>query len=303
MSTPAADPLAGLDSVSWSQLSHAYGPADDVPELLRQLQSDDPEIYMTAGDELVSTIYHQGSRYSSSIAAVPFLYSLLDIEATKGRGFLLQIITHLAVGSPEWSVPKGIDVAKWQARVREIQEPGYCAHEFRTYEAAERGLPSILRCLEDESPNMRATAAFSLAFFLRESGKTTVALSNLFDREIHANVRGTIVLALAIMHAAQDDSEKSKVVRQLESWYEACSEDGNDGITLWSSAIALFILGSRQGEVVEETMRASADEEYLARLEMSIPSDMDFPFAVAGLRSLAEAVVTECKGTSLAEAN
>ncbi|KAI7762615.1 hypothetical protein LZL87_008961 [Fusarium oxysporum] len=99
MSPENADPLAGLDSVDWSQLSHAYGPADDVPRLLKDLQSTDPEVYKRAFDKCWSNIYHQGSRYSASVEAVPFLYAALDSSATKDRESLLHLITSLAIAS------------------------------------------------------------------------------------------------------------------------------------------------------------------------------------------------------------
>jgi len=38
--------LHGLDSIDWSALTHAYGSAEDVPELLRRLAAGDE-----AGDE------------------------------------------------------------------------------------------------------------------------------------------------------------------------------------------------------------------------------------------------------------
>ncbi|KAF5260704.1 hypothetical protein FOXYS1_8635, partial [Fusarium oxysporum] len=50
MSSQNTDPLAGLDSIDWSRLNHAYGPADDVPLILGDLQSRDPEVYKTALD-------------------------------------------------------------------------------------------------------------------------------------------------------------------------------------------------------------------------------------------------------------
>ena len=34
--------LDGLDAVDWSALAHAYGPAADVPGLLRALLDPDP---------------------------------------------------------------------------------------------------------------------------------------------------------------------------------------------------------------------------------------------------------------------
>ena len=93
--------LTGLDEIDWSALSHAYGSAEDIPDLLRRLaitgsdaysdgsaKADETDLdvddYDDEDDEapseaeeiigdLWSSICHQGSVYSASIAAVPFL--------------------------------------------------------------------------------------------------------------------------------------------------------------------------------------------------------------------------------------
>ena len=90
--------LAGLDDIDWSALSHAYGSAEDVPELLRRLaaagseaHSDDSAEDDEAANEaeevigdLWATICHQGSVYTATIAAVPFLAGMAaaGIETT-----------------------------------------------------------------------------------------------------------------------------------------------------------------------------------------------------------------------------
>ncbi|MFH8337073.1 hypothetical protein [Streptomyces sp. AM6-12] len=65
--------LSGLDAVDWSALTHACGPADDVPGLLRALCSPEAEQRHKALDALYGNTFHQGSRYPATAAAVPFL--------------------------------------------------------------------------------------------------------------------------------------------------------------------------------------------------------------------------------------
>lgn len=86
--------LAGLDEIDWSALSHAYGSAEDIPDLLRRLagagsaankageaygidETDDAGEAANDADEIIgdlwSSICHQGSVYSASVAAAPFL--------------------------------------------------------------------------------------------------------------------------------------------------------------------------------------------------------------------------------------
>ena len=69
--------LEGLDTIDWSSLTHAHGPATDVPELLRSLLSKDADVRLQACAELHEKIWHQGTVYSASAAVVPFLFDLL----------------------------------------------------------------------------------------------------------------------------------------------------------------------------------------------------------------------------------
>lgn len=303
MLTSTTDALIGLDSINWSQLSQAYGPADDVPTLLRALQSADSEVYLTGYDACLSNIYHQGSRYSASVKAVPFLYALLGRQTTKNRQSLLYLITSLAVGHPDSSVPNGVDVAKWEKQIANTQEPSASEHshyEFATYEAAERGLSSVIRYLEEESPAMRATAAHALAFFPRHSDTSAAALFGLLSRETCSVVRSTIVLAIAILFVPVNDySKKSNIIQQLRGYYAAGGGVGvADDIFTWSCAIALTILGPVQEELVARARRALTDETYVSELEASITRDTWFPFALCDLRQLANTVLEKSKSLS-----
>jgi hypothetical protein len=47
--------LEGIDAIHWAELRHAHGPASDVPDLIRNLLSDDPEIVEEALDSLYNT--------------------------------------------------------------------------------------------------------------------------------------------------------------------------------------------------------------------------------------------------------
>ena len=63
--------FAGLDDIDWHQLEHAYGPADDVPGWLRSLASQENE--SNALTHLSLSLCHQGTVYSASAFAVPYL--------------------------------------------------------------------------------------------------------------------------------------------------------------------------------------------------------------------------------------
>lgn len=68
------DPLAGLSSVDWASLRHAYGSAADVPDRLRALAAAGGR--EQALGALYGNVFHQGSRYEATAPAVPFAAAL-----------------------------------------------------------------------------------------------------------------------------------------------------------------------------------------------------------------------------------
>ena len=76
--------MLSLDSPRWSELSHAYGRAADIPNLLRQLESlpsaeNDKEPWFS----IWSALAHQGDVYSASFAAVPHVVTYLARAPTR----------------------------------------------------------------------------------------------------------------------------------------------------------------------------------------------------------------------------
>jgi hypothetical protein len=74
------EPLARLTDVAWSQLHCAYGPANAVPELLRDIASGDPERQAAALSELWGNVCHQGTVYDCTPRIVPFLAALVACD-------------------------------------------------------------------------------------------------------------------------------------------------------------------------------------------------------------------------------
>jgi hypothetical protein len=73
--------MLNLDDPRWAELNHAYGPASDIPALLRQLES----FPASNGKEepwfsLWSSLAHQGDVYSASFAAVPHVVRTISMN-------------------------------------------------------------------------------------------------------------------------------------------------------------------------------------------------------------------------------
>ncbi|MCP2339923.1 hypothetical protein [Actinomadura rupiterrae] len=88
--------LPGLDDIDWPALTHAYGPANDIPGVLRDLASLDDEAVEEATDYLFGSIYHQGTLYSATPYAVPFIARLAADAGTRGRTSLVHLLSAIA---------------------------------------------------------------------------------------------------------------------------------------------------------------------------------------------------------------
>ena len=80
--------MLSLDDVRWQSLEHAYGPAGNIPPLLRAAASDTLPWHLpeSAGYDLWSALCHQGDSYTASFAASPHLIALAP-DQLKGRRY------------------------------------------------------------------------------------------------------------------------------------------------------------------------------------------------------------------------
>jgi hypothetical protein len=73
-------PMTRLNKTVWSNLPHAYGTAEDTPDLLRQLEASPTLARPTMRTSLgTAALCHQGDVYLASYAALPHM---ARIEAT-----------------------------------------------------------------------------------------------------------------------------------------------------------------------------------------------------------------------------
>lgn len=173
--------LQGVDAIPWARLQHAYGSAEDVPELLRALGSRDSKERKEALSALFGNIYHQDTVYDATRYAVPFLVELATTRSLPGRADTLGLLGHIA---------NCLD--------------GRARGEVRDEVA--RHAEVIGRLLSDPVPAVRAGAAFVLGGLPELTSRIGPRLRKAIERDTNALARAGMLLGLSNLrdHSAEN---------------------------------------------------------------------------------------------------
>jgi hypothetical protein len=281
----SGDALAGLEEIDWTGLCHAYGPAGDVPGLLRALVSESPAERKHALHELYGNIFHQGSRYEATAHAVPFLVRLALDPQTPQRDEIVHLLVALAIGYDEAYLPAGVDIAGWRASIermrsvdpaqqlrdldawveaargeadrrvrgmhRAIYDPDQALRtaldELAVYDAVRTEVPSLRGLLSDGDPRVRAAAAYLVGWFPQEAPGSAGALRVLLAAEARPGVAASAVISAGLLA----DTDLIPRLRQGLS--------GSEPLLRWANAIALARLGVAGADVIGVLAVASVE--------------------------------------------
>lgn len=219
--------LAELNDVNWGQLEHAYGPADDVPGLLRTLTSEDADARAEARADLHASLNHQGvQRGPATLAAIPFLLGLLADGRTLERGALVRLLAELAVGDTWWfqhdglhpehqlapdhcSRPKAYSLIEGRdfnvrgfPRIGDRIDLSEGSMYRRIYDAVADGIDLLVELSQADAPDLRASIAYLFAWFPAHGPRTAPTLHRLTADE-DGRVRASAWLGLS--HATKFD--------------------------------------------------------------------------------------------------
>ncbi|MDY3561389.1 HEAT repeat domain-containing protein [Gemmata sp. JC673] len=193
--------LDGLDAVGWSSLTHAYGEATDVPELLRALASPDPQEREEASDELLGNIWHQGTVYPASAAAVPFLYELLTAPEVQDKSAIALLLACVATGAGYLEVhaagpvdePVWRDILSKQGKTLERELEREAAEVGNVRRAASVGLRHLLPYLNDPDEEVRQVVATALGRYPEHAGWAQPAIEAALASERDEDVRAALI--------------------------------------------------------------------------------------------------------------
>ncbi len=227
--------LAGLDDVNWRHLEHAYGTAEEVPRWLRSLASQ--EVESDAFTQLSLSLYHQGTVYSASATAVPFLIELLTSTPLRGKEGILGLLADMARGDAYhrqhysyYSEACRQDPAFQQQLAEEV------LWVQRTREAVRQGLPVYLKFLADADPHLRMEAAYTLAQLTVDAATILPGLISRLEQEDDPLAMTSIVLSLGVL------AQPTAAIRALLEPLLQTPGEGKQALVRYAAAVSLVRL-------------------------------------------------------------
>jgi len=216
--------LENLDSVPWSQLTHAYGAATDVPAQIRNLAIANLGERGNALWELYGNIFHQGARYQATPYAVPFLYELIAAPEIPGRHEIVYLLVSLALGYEESYLPDGLDVANFRGALKEgdsqmsLTDQAECDKygvgprvDLDCYDSVQNGVPVLIKLLTDDDARLRRAAIYALAWFPEHAYQSLPAI-----RQSLANASDEIEVATALIAYGLLERRSQSAVKESE---------------------------------------------------------------------------------------
>lgn len=156
--------LTGLDAVPWSKIEHAYGPATDIPDLLRTLSASDSKVRDKTWYEFHGNLWHQGTIYEATVPAVPFFIRLLEAEDLPDRHRILLYLALLFTGRSYWDVHKEQTIRREEIVKSEF--PEMLQKELSWVEATKKaireGRQTYAQSLQSRDVRLKIAAAYLL---------------------------------------------------------------------------------------------------------------------------------------------
>ncbi len=195
-----------LDSIDWGSLDGCYHSAEELPHLLRSLQSVVPEIRERAIEEISSAVFHCGTVYPVSSVVIPFLFELLENEEVQDKENVVCLLTAMAHCCPY--LETNVDGAEHRSQIEaELRKKGQTFAEGleRERELVESVKSEIAKRFDLIYPYLRSSDDFfvrlsvagALCVFREFAKRLRPDLERVLESEKHEDVRNTIAEAMA----------------------------------------------------------------------------------------------------------
>ena len=195
--------LDRLNDIPWPSLTHAYGPASDVPDLIQQVAQGSDKDRQAAWYELYGNILHQGTVYEATSFAVPFFIELARDSSRTDYDEVLSYLAALAQGTSYRQVHEDV-VGSLEGQSRDEHQT-QLARELgwveKTKLAVRDGIEVYRALLAHSSPAARAAAANLISCLPSEDARVQAWLVERLESETDETVRAALILALSVLSA------------------------------------------------------------------------------------------------------
>jgi tetratricopeptide (TPR) repeat protein len=246
--------LDGLSLTDWAAVDHAYGPATDVPQLIRDLVCDDPATRALALAELSGNVIHQGTRFSATPKVIPYLIELVAAPGVPDRSAVLRYLINLVAGP--FTVRDGFWIGTDSQGGPEQQAIALACHD-----AAVPGIPALLDLATGRSHKVRTAAICLLGCFRLERSAIVPTLKAHAAKETADAVRAAIAFALALLTEGGP---------RFEGMLRSFHEDDPAKLVRTTAAIMLALRGFGDSAVVQ-TLIEAIDDADLGRAYVELP--------------------------------
>ncbi|MDX2141590.1 MAG: hypothetical protein SF123_26115, partial [Chloroflexota bacterium] len=237
--------LEGLKKIDWAKMEIASGSAASVPNMIRDLVNDDPDVAQEALIALSTNICELGIVFDSSIAAIPFLIEILNSDSAHDPAGILDLLAALAESKDitEVTLPPtheyqfmpeaGEDYAKDEEEM---------AWSHQCYDAVAKGMTTYRGLLMYDEPTVRTSAAAILELFPAAARENAVALQQAIEVEDDIPAMTDLMLSLRdiLTNAELNADEKATYV----SFFRDIFNDEEDVVLRLAAAIAIARLDS-----------------------------------------------------------
>jgi hypothetical protein len=250
--------LDRLDDVPWKSLHHAYGSAEDVPELLRDLARSDGR-QEKALYALFGNILHQGTVYEASSHAVPFLVELAAEPTIARRDEILGLLGALAEGQSYLAAHarSGHSFSDYHRQKPDFEER--LASELRDVERTRLAVferrDVFLSLLNDQLSMVRAGAAYVLSRFPEHASELGPRLRETTKDEQESLARAGMLWCLGDL---QDDTPEAAAL--LTSAIRDCTDPRQS----FAAAVALYQITGQPSSDAASLYRQLAAAKWVA---------------------------------------
>lgn len=203
--------FAGIDEVDWASMEHAYGPAGDVPAMLRGLASADAAEREAALDGMYGAVHHQGDVYACTLASIPFLFELVVDPGIQDRGSIVELLTSIG----------GIDLDEDDEEEFDADGIEGAANYAMAATAVTAGAGVFFELMSDEDPGVRLCAPLALAALHDHPDRVLALLRERLPIEPDEEVR------LALVEAAGRVALRHRLLAgEAASWLTRLAGEG-----------------------------------------------------------------------------